>query len=64
MLLEDEQAEDREHDVGRPGDDLDARLDGAREPAGRPYSTSHTAIATPIGSGDRGSRSTSAGTCR
>ena len=30
--LEDDQAEQRDHDVGRAGDDLDARLDHAREP--------------------------------
>ena len=34
LLLEDEQAEDREHDARRAGDDLDARLDRAREPRG------------------------------
>ena len=39
----------RDHDVGRAGDDLDAGLDGAREPAGRPYSTIHTAAPTAIG---------------
>ena len=34
--LEDRQPEDRDHDVGRAGDDLDARLDHARQPARTP----------------------------
>jgi hypothetical protein len=34
--LEDRQAEQRDHDVGRPGDDLDARFDHAREPRRAP----------------------------
>ena len=49
-LLEDQQAEDREHDARRAGDDLDPRLDRPREPrrAARTRS-SQTAIPTPIG---------------
>ncbi len=31
--LEDREAEDRDHDVGGAGDDLDARLDRSRQPA-------------------------------
>ena len=48
-VLEERQAEDREHDVGRAGDDLDAGLDHPRQPLGRPYSTIQTAAATAIG---------------
>jgi hypothetical protein len=34
LLLEQHEAEDREHDVRRPGDHLDARLDHPRQPRG------------------------------
>ncbi len=53
--LEERQAEDREHDVGRAGDDLDRRLDDPREPAWagrtrRPRPRSITPIGTAISS--------------
>ena len=47
VQLEDRQAEDRDHDVGRAGDDLDARLDDPRQPRRA------SVLGYPHGAGDR-----------
>jgi len=52
-LREDEQPEDREHHARRAGDDLDCRLNRARQLRRPPYSLSHAASATPIGAAIR-----------